>query len=90
MPSSVKDRLRNTYEHIFHFVKSKKYYYNLDAIREPHRTKYSPFNIRVRDAQRGKLQAKWGGKYSASESEIQSYNEKLYAYIKEINDLVKH
>jgi site-specific DNA-methyltransferase (cytosine-N4-specific) len=35
MPSSVKDRLSNTYEHIFHFVKSKKYYYNLDAIRVP-------------------------------------------------------
>ena len=37
MPSSVKDRLNNTYEHIFHFVKSKKYYYNLDAIREKHK-----------------------------------------------------
>lgn len=35
MPSSVKDRLSNRYEHIFHFVKSKKYYYNLDFIREP-------------------------------------------------------
>ncbi len=90
MPSSVKDRLRNTYEHIFHFVKNKKYYYNLDAIREPHKTKYSPFNIRIRDAQQGRLKAKWGDKYSASESEIQSYNEKLYKYIKEINDLLKH
>jgi len=30
MPESVKDRLTNTYEHIFHFVKSRKYYYNLD------------------------------------------------------------
>ncbi len=38
LPSSVKDRLSNTYEHIFHFVKSRKYYYNLDAIREPHKT----------------------------------------------------
>lgn len=35
MPSSVKDRLGNGYEFIFHFVKSQKYYYNLDAIREP-------------------------------------------------------
>ncbi|GAG03278.1 unnamed protein product, partial [marine sediment metagenome] len=34
MPSSVKDRLNNTYEFIFHFVKSRKYYYDLDAIRE--------------------------------------------------------
>ena len=37
MPSSVKDRLNNTYEHIFHFVQSRKYFYDLDAIREPHK-----------------------------------------------------
>jgi site-specific DNA-methyltransferase (cytosine-N4-specific) len=37
MPSSVKDRLTQTYEHIFHFVKRRKYYYDLDAIREPHK-----------------------------------------------------
>lgn len=36
MPSSVKDRMTNSYEHLFFFVKSKKYYYDLDAIREPH------------------------------------------------------
>ena len=30
---SAKDRLRDSYEHIFHFVKTKKYYYNGDAIR---------------------------------------------------------
>ncbi len=30
---SCKDRLRDSYEHVFHFVKSKKYYYNADAIR---------------------------------------------------------
>jgi len=34
MPSSVKDRLNNTYEHLFHFVKARKYYYDLDAIRK--------------------------------------------------------
>jgi len=37
MPSSVKDRLNNTYEHVFHFVKKKKYHYDLDAIRIPHK-----------------------------------------------------
>lgn len=30
---SAKDRLRDSYEHVFHFVKTKKYYYNADAIR---------------------------------------------------------
>ncbi len=38
MPSSVKDRLSNTWEYLFHFVKKRKYYYNLDAIREPHKS----------------------------------------------------
>lgn len=32
-PSPVKDRLTNTYEYIFHFVKNKQYYYDLDSIR---------------------------------------------------------
>lgn len=30
---SCKDRLRDSYEHIFHFVKSRKYYYDADSIR---------------------------------------------------------
>ena len=34
MPSSVKDRCSNGYEFLFHLVKQKKYYYDLDAIRE--------------------------------------------------------
>jgi DNA modification methylase len=37
MPESIKDRLTRTYEYVFHFVKSKKYFYNLDNIREPHK-----------------------------------------------------
>jgi len=37
MPSSVKDRLTNSYEHIFHFVKQRKYHYDLDEIRVPHK-----------------------------------------------------
>jgi site-specific DNA-methyltransferase (cytosine-N4-specific) len=47
MPSSVTDRLTNTYEVVYHFVKSRKYYYDLDSIRVPHaeatieRKKYS-------------------------------------------------
>jgi site-specific DNA-methyltransferase (cytosine-N4-specific) len=36
LPSSVKDRLSNTYEYVFHFVKQRKYFYNLDAIRVSH------------------------------------------------------
>lgn len=30
---SAKDRMRDVYEHIFHFVKTRKYYFDADAIR---------------------------------------------------------
>ena len=37
MPESVTDRLTKAHEVIYHFVKQGKYYYNLDAIREPNK-----------------------------------------------------
>lgn len=36
MPESVTDRLSGRYEHIFLFSKSRRYWFDLDAIREPH------------------------------------------------------
>lgn len=73
MPSSVKDRLTQAYEHIFHFVKNRKYYYNLDAIREPHKTEFAPFNLRVRDVKRGKGGVSAFGKLKATKEEIENY-----------------
>ena len=35
MPSSVKDRLANSYEYVFFFTKQKHYFFNLDAVRVP-------------------------------------------------------
>lgn len=32
-PDNAKDKLRNVHEHVFHFVKQKNFYYNVDAIR---------------------------------------------------------
>lgn len=37
MPSSVQDRLSNTFEYFFHFVKQPKYFYDLDSIRVPYK-----------------------------------------------------
>ena len=34
-PSTSKDKLRNMYEMVFHFVKQEKYYFQLDSIRNP-------------------------------------------------------
>lgn len=64
MPSSVKDRLTNTYEFLFHFVKAKKYYYDLDAIRVPMTN--LPFRKDKGEWQR--LSSKYEGVKSASES----------------------
>ena len=36
MPSSVKDRFSNSWEYVYFFVKNKKYYFDLDAVREKH------------------------------------------------------
>ncbi len=38
MPSSVRDRLTNTWEPVFLLTKSDRYYFNLDGIRIPHVT----------------------------------------------------
>jgi DNA modification methylase len=38
MPESVTDRLSNRYEHLFLLTRSRRYWFNLDPIREPHTT----------------------------------------------------
>ncbi len=38
MPSSVKDRFTNAYEPVFFFSKSRKYWFDLDVVRVPHKT----------------------------------------------------
>lgn len=130
MPSSVKDRLTNSWEYVYLFVKSRKYYFNLDAIRvQPTLSsitemqpsgkfeqdgshlevdyKYpadvirrigqdrldgvnpfvkgtdaarhgNSFNQRVPDALKGRLDAKYGDMYKATQAEIESYDEKNY------------
>lgn len=42
MPESVTDRCTKSHEYLFLFAKSQKYYYDNDAIREPHKTKIGP------------------------------------------------
>jgi len=39
LPSSVKDRFSCTWEYLFLFVKARRYYFDLDAVREPHKGK---------------------------------------------------
>jgi DNA modification methylase len=41
LPSSVTDRFTLTYEWVYFLVRSPRYHFDLDAIREPHRTQTS-------------------------------------------------
>jgi DNA modification methylase len=55
MPSSVSDRLTNTWEPVFLLAKSERYYFNLDAIRVPHSSDDSVERVRAeRGAANGK------------------------------------
>jgi len=40
MPEPVKDRPTNCHEHVFLLAKSQSYFYDRDAVREPHNLKY--------------------------------------------------
>ena len=50
MPSSVKDRFTSAYEPIFMLVKSKKYWFDLDAVRVPQK----PESLAMAGKQRGR------------------------------------
>jgi DNA modification methylase len=58
MPESVDDRLSNTWEPIFLLTKSERYWFNLDPIREPHRTDDS---VERKRAERGNASGKAKG-----------------------------
>ena len=76
MPTSVKDRFQNKWESIFFFVKRRKYFFNLDAVRErPLSEGYRPFNRRIRDAKKLQQMGLDGAMPAAvaSEKEIGNY-----------------
>lgn len=66
MPTSVRDRLSCTYEVLYLAVRSQHYYFDLDAIREPHRS-----SLRGRSAAEARRAAngqrpKWAGPLAGS------------------------
>lgn len=63
MPTSVTDRLGNRYEHIFLFSKAQRYWFDLDAIREPYDGDRTP-SRRARTGHANKpntIARPWGG-----------------------------
>jgi DNA modification methylase len=59
MPASVRDRLANNWEPVFLLAKSESYFFNLDAIRVPHKTSDE---VERRRAVNGHLNGKASGK----------------------------
>ena len=60
MPASVRDRLSATWEPLYLLVRSDRYYFDLDAIREPHRTVRTPSRQRPKTKYGGR-RAQWAG-----------------------------
>lgn len=58
MPSSVTDRLTNTWEPVFLLTKSERYYFDLDSIRVPHATSD---DVERKRAERGEASGKAKG-----------------------------
>ena len=73
--NSVQDRWKPSYEHIFFFVKYRRYFFDLNSIREPHKTSLKSLQNRIDyDTERsgGKLQeGKLGtGQWSTNKRQI--------------------
>ena len=65
MPASVRDRLATTWEVVYFAVRSRHYYFDLDAIRIPHSSR--PLRQRVpREATKGR--PKWAGPLAGDNS----------------------
>lgn len=65
MPTSVNDRLNTTYEVIYFLVRSPRYYFDLDAIRLPHRSR-RPSSRRVSNSPTDRPD--WSGPLAGSNS----------------------
>ena len=59
MPSSVTDRLSLTYEVIYFLARQKSYFFDLDAIREPHRSS---------GAKQALMSSRWNGRGGSGSS----------------------
>lgn len=68
MPSSVPDRLTNKYEPVYFLTKSKKYFFDLDAIRIPYET-----NEKRPDGLNRNRDKNYQGKYSEDPEYFQSF-----------------
>jgi len=60
LPESVGDRLSSTYESIYFFTKQRRYFFDLDAIRAPHRSTTREYRPRPTEAGRSYMEGNRG------------------------------
>lgn len=60
MPNSVRDRFSTTWEPVYFLVRSERYPFDVDAVREPHKTIRSPRPMK-HDAKYGGSKPGWAG-----------------------------
>jgi len=71
MPESVKDRFSTGYEFVYMFSLNKKYYFDLDAVREPHNSSLEEYRNKLPKSERNKTNKEGGEniiKYSTEEN----------------------
>lgn len=60
MPHSVSDRFTTAWEPVFFLVRSRFYFFDLDVVRQPHRSARTPRPLKV-DAKYGGTRPNWAG-----------------------------
>jgi site-specific DNA-methyltransferase (adenine-specific) len=75
MPNSVADRLNTTWEFVYFLTRSPRYYFDLDAIRVPHRSAHHvnsrPNSDIAPDKQHPPSRASWAGPLAGSQGGLQ-------------------
>lgn len=75
MPNSVADRLNTTWEFVYFLTRSPRYYFDLDAIRVPHRTTHrvgnAPDGDATADQHSSSSRPSWAGPLAGSQSGLQ-------------------
>lgn len=66
MPSSVADRFSTSWENVFMLVRSRSYHFDLDAVREPHKS--GRRSSRVVHSKYGSSDRAWAGPLAGSQS----------------------
>ena len=74
MPASVKNRFACSWEHLFLFVKQPKYFFDLDAVRVPHKSKGNRLFRSFRDARVRLSQQPHGDRLCPNPSERQAFH----------------